>query len=119
MTTAIKGVKLRLYPTKTQKNQLLQLFGNDRFVWNRMLSMAKDRYDNNPSSHFVNEYGMNYLLKQLKQEYPFLKESDSTSLITVNHNLAVAFKNLFKMTPFVLDYFNKKTGSLVLIPKTT
>lgn len=95
MTTAIKGVKLRLYPTKTQKNQLLQLFGNDRFVWNRMLSMAKDRYDNNPSSHFVNEYGMNYLLKQLKQEYPFLKESDSTSLITVNHNLAVAFKNLF------------------------
>ena len=40
-------------------------------------------------------YGMNYLLKQLKHDYPFLKESDSTSLITVNHNLAVAFKNLF------------------------
>lgn len=95
MATRIKGIKLRLYPTQAQKDQLLQLFGNDRFVWNQMLSMAKKRYANNPSSHFVNEYGMNYLLKQLKQEYPFLKESDSTSLITVNHNLAVAFKNLF------------------------
>ena len=62
MATVIKGIKLRLYPTQVQKNQLLQLFGNDRFVWNQMLSMAKDRYDDNPSSHFVNEYGIWYEL---------------------------------------------------------
>lgn len=92
----IKGIKLRLYPNKTQQNQLLQMFGNDRFVWNQMLAMAKQRYKNNPSSNFVNEYGMNYLLKPLKQEYSFLKESDSTSLTTVNHNLDQAFKMLFK-----------------------
>jgi putative transposase len=72
------------------------MFGNDRFVWNQMLAMAKERYQNNPSSHFVNEYGMNYLLKRLKQEYPFLKISDSTSFLVVNHNLAQAFKMLFK-----------------------
>ena len=76
----IKGIKLRLYPNKAQQNQLLQMFGNDRFIWNIMLDMAKARYKNNPSSHFVNEYGMNYLLPRLKQEYPFLKESDSKSL---------------------------------------
>jgi putative transposase len=92
----IKGIKLRLYPNKSQQNQLLQMFGNDRKVWNLMLDMAKQRYQNNPSSHFVNEYGMNYLLKQLKQEYPYLKESDSTSFLVVNHNLAQAFKMLFK-----------------------
>lgn len=28
----IKGIKLRLYPNKAQQNQLLQMFGNDRFV---------------------------------------------------------------------------------------
>ena len=60
-----------------------------------MLNMAKQRYQNNPRSHFVNEYGMNYLLKRLKQEYPFLKASDSTSFLVVNHNLAQAFKMLF------------------------
>lgn len=92
----IKGIKLRLYPNKTQQNQMLQMFGNDRFIWNLMLAMAKERYSNNPSSNFVNEYGMNYLLKPLKHEYPFLKESDSSSLQVSNHNLDQAFKMLFK-----------------------
>ena len=96
MEKVVKGVKLRLYPNAKQQNQLSQMFGNDRFVWNQMLNMAKERYANNPSSHFVNEYGMNYLLKALKNEYPFLKESDSTSFLVVNHNLAQAFKMLFK-----------------------
>ena len=92
----IKGIKLRLYPNKSQQNQLLQMFGNDRFIWNIMLDMAIKRYKNNPSSKFINGYGMDALLKQLKQEYPFLKDSDSTSLQVVNHNLDQAFKMLFK-----------------------
>lgn len=96
MTKIIKGVKLRLYPTKGQQDQLWQMFGNNRKVWNLMLDMAKERYENNPNSHFVNEYGMNYLLKRLKEEYPYLRESDATSFLVVNHNLAQAFKMLFK-----------------------
>jgi putative transposase len=96
MNKVIKGIKLRLYPNQSQREQLWQMFGNDRFVWNQMLGMAKERYQNNPNSLFVNEYGMNYLLKQLKCEYAFLKESDSTSFLVVNHNLAQAFKMLFR-----------------------
>ena len=96
MTKVIKGVKLRLYPTKAQQDQLWQMFGNDRKVWNLMLGMAKERYENNPNSHFVDEYGMNYLLKRLKEEYPYLRESDATSFLVVNHNLAQSFKMLFK-----------------------
>ena len=92
----IKGIKLRLYPTKSQQNQLLQMFGNDRFIWNQMLAMAKNRYKNNPSSKFINGYGMDYLIKPLKKEYPFLKESDATSLQVSNQNLDQAFKMLFK-----------------------
>ena len=92
----LKGVKLRLYPNAKQRDSLAQMFGNDRFVWNQMLAMAKQRYQNNPSSKFVNEYGMNYLLKQLKVEYPFLKESEARSLQISNHYLAQSFKMLFK-----------------------
>ena len=92
----LKGIKLRLYPNETQKNKLWQMFGSNRFVWNQMLGMAKQRYKNNPSSHFVNGYQMDALLKRLKQEYPFLKECDSTSLQVVNHNLEQSFKMLFK-----------------------
>lgn len=90
MSKVIKGIKLRLYPNQSQREQLWQMFGNDRFVWNQMLGMAKERYQNNPNSLFVNEYGMNYLLKQLKCEYAFLRESDSTSFLVVNHNLVQA-----------------------------
>ena len=92
----LKGVKLRLYPNSKQRDQLTQMFGNNRFIWNVMLNMANERYKNNPSSKFVNEYGMNYLVKQLKVEYPFLKESDSSSLQVSNHNLDQSFKMLFK-----------------------
>ena len=96
MTTVLKGIRLRLYPNKQQQAQLWQMFGNDRFVWNQMLDMAKQRYQNNPSSQFVDQYSMDALLKPLKQEYPFLKRSDSTSLQVVNHNLYQAFQRLFK-----------------------
>ena len=96
MVQIIKGIKLRLYPNAQQREQLWKMFGNDRFVWNQMLAMAKERHQNNPSCHFVNEYGMNYLLKRLKQEYPFLKASDATSFLVVNHNLAQSFKMLFR-----------------------
>lgn len=91
----LKGIKLRLYPSKKQKIQLWQMFGNNRFVWNQMLAMAQQRYRNNPSSRFVDGYQMDALLKPLKEEYPFLKLSDSTSLQVSNHNLAQAFKMLF------------------------
>lgn len=96
MLTVIKGVKLRLYPTQAQKQQLTQMFGNQRFVWNQLLAMARKRYANNPNSQFVGEYGMNYLLKPLKQEYVFLKESDATAFLTVTHNLNQAYQMLFK-----------------------
>ncbi|MDD6432504.1 MAG: RNA-guided endonuclease TnpB family protein [Lactobacillaceae bacterium] len=96
MNHIIKGVRLRLYPNQVQKEQLRQMFGNDRFVWNQMLAMAKTRYQNNPRAPFINGYGMDTLLKVLKVEYPFLKVSDSTSLQVVNHQLNQAFQMLFK-----------------------
>lgn len=72
------------------------MFGNVRFVWNQMLAMAKARYKNNPNSCFIGEYGMNYMLIPLKQQYPFLKRSDSSSLRMVNKNLEHSFRMLFK-----------------------
>ena len=61
MSKVIKGIKLRLYPNQAQQAQLWQMFGNDRFVWNQMLAMVRSRYQNNPSSHFVNGYHMDVL----------------------------------------------------------
>ena len=45
----LKGMKLRLYPTRKQERQLIIMFGNDRFLWNTLLAGINQRYKNNPS----------------------------------------------------------------------
>ena len=92
----LTGIKLRLYPNQTQIGQLWQMFGNDRFVWNRMLDMMNERYKNNKDLPFLTKFKLNYLLKPLKKEYPFLKNSDSSSLQLVNEFLNQSWKNFFK-----------------------
>lgn len=91
----LKGIKLRLYPNQTQQDQLYQMFGNDRFVWNETLDMMNKRYKNNKDLPFLGKFKLNYLLKPLKQEYPFLKNSDSSSLQVVNECLNQAWKAFF------------------------
>ena len=91
----LKGIKLRLYPNKLQQDQLWQMFGNDRFVWNQMLAMMNERYKNNKKLPFLSKFKLDCLLKPLKQEYPFLKNSDSSSLQVVDASLNQAWKNFF------------------------
>ena len=98
----LKGIKLRLYPNSFQKEQFTQMFGNDRFVWNQMLAMMNERYQNNASLPFLSKFKLNYLLKPLKNEYPFLKNSDSSSLQVVNEYLVQAWK----------IFFDDKTGKV-------
>ena len=98
----LKGIKLRLYPNAFQQDQFAQMFGNDRFVWNQMLAMMNERYQNNASLPFLSKFKLNYLLKPLKNEYPFLKNSDSSSLQVVNEYLVQAWK----------IFFDDKTGKV-------
>lgn len=91
----LKGMKLRLYPTRKQEQQLIIMFGNDRFLWNTLLAGINQRYKNNPSFKVPTNRQMDYLLVSLKAEYPFLKDSDSTSLQVVTQNLYQAWKNFF------------------------
>ena len=98
----LKGIKLKLYPNRSQQEQLDLMFGNDRFVWNQMLAMMNKRYENNKQLPFLGKFKLNYLLKPLKNEYSFLKQSDSSSLQVVNDFLTQAWKN----------FFNDKTGKV-------
>ena len=92
----LKAVKMRIYPNSEQRDRLMQTFGCARFVWNQMLNMQIERRKNNPDAKFVNAFGINNLLKRLKEEYPWLKQAESTSLQSANRNLADAFQRFFK-----------------------
>ncbi|WP_308439330.1 helix-turn-helix domain-containing protein [Lacticaseibacillus suibinensis] len=60
----MKMFKLRIYPNITQRLQFERNFGMGRFVWNELLNMQTKRHEN--GGKYVNEFGMNYLLKPLK-----------------------------------------------------
>jgi transposase len=51
--TILSGIKLKLYPNKTQKQIIEQTFGNSRFVWNQFRSMQENRYD-----AMINDYNI-------------------------------------------------------------
>jgi len=90
----LKAIKTRIYPNIEQQYKIVNTFGCCRFVWNQLLNMQIERYHN--GGKFVSEFGMNYLIVQLKKEYPFLKKVDSRSLQRVSRNLSNAFHKLFK-----------------------
>ena len=92
----LKGIKLRIYPNLEQQDKIIANFGYNRFVWNQMLGMMIQRYENNPKAPFLNAFALNNLLKQLKSENPFLKEAESTSLQNTNHDLIEAYKKFFR-----------------------
>ena len=90
----LKAIKTRIYPNVEQQYKIVNTFGCCRFVWNQLLNMQIERYHN--GGKFVSEFGMNYLIVQLKKEYPFLKKVDSRSLKYVSRDLSNAFQKLFK-----------------------
>lgn len=91
-----KATKMRIYPNLDQQQWLAQNFSCNRFVWNQMLNMQIERRKSNPDAKFVNAFSMNYLLKPLKEEHPWLKQADAKSLQNTTHDLADAYQRFFK-----------------------
>lgn len=110
MTKQLKGIKLRLYPNKSQEKDLRQMCGNSRFLWNLLYDMQLKRYENNKDLYedsseeaklkrsriVLSAYQMNYLLPLLKKAYPFLKLSEASSLQVVSGQLYKAYQNFFR-----------------------
>lgn len=92
----MKAIEIRIYPNQQQRNIIHQTFGCVRFLWNQFLGMSVDRYRNNPDLAAVSQYGYNYLIPAMKNQYNWLKLVDSTSLQIVSQNLANAYKRFFK-----------------------
>ena len=96
MTRIKRGFRICLYRNDAQKQQIAVSFGCSRWLWNNMLAMQKERHDNEPSAPYLSAFSMNYLIKQLKREYPWLKDADSTALTGTPENLHDAYTRFFK-----------------------
>ena len=80
-----EAVKIRLYPTDEQKKKINQNIGNRGFIWNKML--GKTKYENVKPT----QKNLNKILNELRNEYPFLEKSESSSRQQVFIDLIKAY----------------------------
>lgn len=113
-----KAIKMRIYPNLDQQQWIVQNFSCTRFVWNQMLNMQIERQKSNPDAKFVNAISMNYLLKPLKEEYPWLKQADAKSLQNTTRDLANAYQRFFKGTSKFPHFKSRKHAQSYTTPCT-
>lgn len=95
MKTVIKGYKYRIYPTKEQEIQLSKTFGSCRFVYNQLLAKRIELYKSENKSMNKTECN-NYCNRELKKQYPWLKEVDKFALTNSIYDLDTAYQNFFR-----------------------
>jgi len=105
----------RLYSTKKQEEFLNRQIGHCRFMYNKILEIAKEEYEK--ESKKWNYYKYKKLLPKLKGKYPFLKESNSQSLQEAVKWLDRAFKNFFKELANFSKFKSKKRINSLSIPQ--
>lgn len=86
--------KFRLYPTATQQEQMARNFGCCRYVFNHFLAQRHEQYRENGKA--PTRFQQDKSLTALKQELPWLKEVDSTSLQAALQDLDTAYQNFFR-----------------------
>ena len=86
MKTIFKAYKFRLYPNKTQKELIEKTFGCCRFVYNQLLALKKEKYEN--GSIKMSKFDCNnYCNQVMKKEYEWLNEVDSIALTNSIFNM--------------------------------
>lgn len=121
-----KAYKFRLYPNKTQKELLSKQFGCCRFVWNYFLHQRQEYYLQNKEDieakrikGNLNYYdNANELVKMKKDEnYIWLKETNSQSLLYVLQTLDTAYKDFFRKKTKFPQYKKKNNNQSFTVPQ--
>lgn len=83
-----KGLEVRLYPSKEQRVLIDRTLGCSRFVYNHVLGMKKELWEDYKLSFNPN-------LKSFKEEWKFLTEVPSQALANSYMDCMTAFNNFF------------------------
>jgi len=102
--------RFRLDPGKDIKVFLNKLIGSSRFLYNKLLEIAKEE-------KLYNYYELKKRIVTLKKEYPFLKEANSQSLQNSCLNLKRAFDNFFNKRARFPNFKSKNKKNSISIPQ--
>ena len=90
-----KSYKYRIYPDKEQEILIQKTFGCCCFVYNNILAYKQKKYKEEEIT--LSKFDcINYLARELKVQYPWLKEVDSRALKYSIFNLDAAYQMFLK-----------------------
>ena len=94
-----KSYKYRIYPNQEQKEQMSNIFGQVRFIYNLGLETKIINYTGNRKN--IDCFDLNKQITELKNtDAPWLKESPAQALQFAIRNLDNAYTNFFKGAGF-------------------
>lgn len=99
-----RAIKYKLKQTQEQIIFFEKNFGCSRFVWNQMLDVFKENFDNHENVEIPTP-------TSLKNDYPFLKEVDSLALCNVQQQFNQTKSQFFKSLK------GERTGEKLGFPK--
>ncbi|MFD1039301.1 IS200/IS605 family element RNA-guided endonuclease TnpB [Virgibacillus byunsanensis] len=121
-----KAFKFRIFPNKKQIELIHKTIGCSRFVFNFFLAKQKEKDafwyiaeemkqngqlpSNNWKGEFFHKYESVKAVRQLKENYPFLKEVDSISLQKSVENLADGYQRYYKKQTKAPHFKSKKNN---------
>lgn len=107
-----KSYKIRVYPTTEQEQKMWQHIGACRYVWNYMLALQQQRYEN--GEKHLSRFNMMKCLAPLKQEIErtWLKDVANTSLQIVCTDLSKAYDAFFKKQSGYPKFKSRKKSKL-------
>lgn len=93
----LKGIKIRLYPTKTQTAYINRLLGCYRLVYNKCLANKINTYKESNTNLGLSQLG-NYFHNELTktEELNFLQEHNTKVLKQAIRNMLQAYSNFFQ-----------------------
>jgi putative transposase len=112
-----QAVKVRIYPSPSQEQQLAQVFGCSRWWWNYALNKSIETYKETGKS--LGQIALNALLPQLKkqEETVWLADCYSQVLQATTLNLVTAYKNFFAGRARFPRFKSKKGKQSVQYPQ--
>ena len=116
----LRAVKIRLYPNKTQEQELNKVLGCYRFVYNQMLARKQESYKTDKTNLGLNELSKWFYHELRKDEqYPWLNEQNTKVLKQVIRQMDDAYQNFFKLKKGFPKFKSKKDKQSALFPYET
>ena len=112
-----RAIKVKLYPNKQQEQAINKILGSYRFVYNHMLALKQQEYNDNKinlSLKDLSKYFYGTLRKD--EKYSWLKEQNTNVMAQSIRQMLSAYDNFFKLHTGFPKFKTKKDKQSALFP---